>query len=193
MNRWIVILSGFAIVIMISFPFIIGFRFKLDAQWIGFFSSYSGGIFGGIVSGGLTLGGVYLTVLLQRRLLVQEKFKKIGYVYAKLIPRFWSLNVAIQNEREMNLTDQINYIKSMANNFIKIIEDNMHIIKDDFDFLRHIETITRRLDDIVNYNFEKSDQKILEDLTLLNNQIQIEYKRLQDYERSLHKRAGHDD
>ncbi|MCH7322899.1 hypothetical protein LZ480_13540 [Solibacillus sp. MA9] len=75
----IIFLSIFFLILLIITPFLVNKlmitpstyfvmdKVELNNHWVGFFSSYLGGIFGGIISGALTLGGVYLTIKAQEK------------------------------------------------------------------------------------------------------------------------------
>lgn len=189
MRKRIIYSSIFAAIIFFAFPFLIGFRVhvKIDDQWIAFFSSYAGGIFGGIVSGALTLGGVYLTLQHQNKLAKQEKAEKFDYTYMKIRPYFWSLDVAVRNDRMLNTADQIKNIRSIADEFKNTIYSNLNIIRTDYIFKKHVDSVIRRLDDITNRNHEISSDDLIKNFKGYNGHLQQTYNRLEEYDEELHK------
>ena len=187
MKKWIIFFSVIAIIMMIVSPYIIFFVVKSDAQGIGFFASYLGGIFGGIVSGGLTLGGVYLTIQHQNKLLKREKAEKFGYVYGKLISRFWSLNASLENERNLSEVELVDSIRRSASSFRIVIEENMHIIQTDYKLLKHTEIIAKWLGEMVALsNSGEPNSQMIESFENMNRFIQQQYEWLKKYERSLY-------
>lgn len=187
MKKWIIIFSAIAAIIMIGSPFLIYFGVKNNIQWIGFFASYLGGIFGGIVSGGLTFGGVYLTIQHQNNLLNREKVERFSYVYGKFLPHFWSLQVAVENDRQLSLSEQVESIRNSASEFQKIIEANMEIIKNDYKLLKHTESIAKWLEEMITLsNSGEPTHGMIAGFEHINGVIQQQYEWLNRYDGSLH-------
>ena len=189
MKNWLIGLGILIVLIMIFSPFAIYFIVKSEVEWLGFFASYLGGIFGGIISGGLTLGGVYLTLEHKDNLARQENAEKISYVLGKLTWKFITLNDLIdKNEKQLSTVEQVKEIRKYANIFLKTIDDNRHVAGSDLKFIKHIEFLTGLLKDITNYTFIKTAEETLKDFETRNEQIQISYKQLEEYVNSFYKR-----
>lgn len=153
MNKRIKVFSVIAIIIMIGSPYIIFFVVKSDPQSIGFFASYLGGIFGGIVSGGLTLGGVYLTIKHQNKVLKLENGAKISYVFFKLISRLKSLDKMVENKMKWDEISRAENIRESAQDMLKIIDAHMHIIYSDFTFFKKIELIAMECENLLDIEY----------------------------------------
>ncbi len=187
LKKWIIVFSVIAAIIMIGSPFLIYFGVNNNIQWVGFFASYLGGIFGGIVSGGLTFGGVYLTIQHQNKLLNQEKVERFSYVYGKFLPRFWSLQEAVENDRQLSLSEQVENIRNSASEFQKIIEENMEIMKNDYKLLKHAESIDKWLAEMITLSKSgEPNPRMMEGFEHINRFIQQQYEWLNKYDENLH-------
>lgn len=179
MKKRIKVFSVIAIIIMIGSPYIIFFVVKSDPQSIGFFASYLGGIFGGIVSGGLTLGGVYLTIRHQKELLKQDRAEKIRYVYRKLNAQFRKLNAEVNNDRQWLPHDQAENIRQSARSLLSTIEANMDVIHSDFMFFVTADRIIKKLEDLLAYEYiRKSNDLVIKEYTNITIDIREEFKNL---------------
>lgn len=181
----IIIFSIITVGVLVVSPILIDSRVNPNSQWVAFYASYLGGIFGGVVSGSLTLGGVYLTIRYQNKLLNQEKAAKFDYVFRDLEPRFWTLNEFVKNTAGLSTDRQIQRVQAAAIMFLKHIKENRHIIETDFKLLRYIESVEKWLNDIAHYGIY-TDGQIIEDFEMLNTYIQLSYEKLQEYDKSLH-------
>ena len=86
----------------------------------------------------------------------------------------------------MSSAEQVEKIKKYAEIFLEVISDNnKHIIGSDFKFINRIESVTTLLKNIVDYKLIKSDREIMEDFKVINNQIQMDFKRIQEYQETL--------
>lgn len=168
---------------------------EIDNQWIGFFASYLGGILGGIISGSLTLAGVYLTIKHQKKLLDEAKYKKIKYVMNHLKSRFINWNRLFIEKEKLELSDgkKIKKIQDNATSFLKTIDEHRkQIMEADLEFIEIIDSTSKKLKWIVYYFDEPShrqntNKKILEDFGVINNSIQIcEFKNLEQYLRKIY-------
>lgn len=178
-----IIISSIIVVgaLMVS-PILIDYVVKSNSQWITFYSSYLGGIFGGIVSGSLTLGGVYLTIRHQNKLLNQEKFSKINYVCRKLSQEFEDLNRTIEDSDYANVYDHVNKIRQHAEKLLEIIDaNNKYIMETDFFFVNQMETISDGLKQITSYDPDRSVYTMLVDFEKVNEPIQFIFKMLLQY------------
>jgi hypothetical protein len=173
--------SVIAIIMMIVSPYIIFFVVKSDAQSIGFFASYLGGIFGGIVSGGLTLGGVYLTIQHQNKVLRLENAAKISYVFGKLNSRLKSMNTLVENKMKWDEISRAEDIRESARDMLKIIEAHMHIIYSDFTFLKVIEDIAMECENLLDIDYaNKSGEITVEEYEEIHWNIQGLFEKLYD-------------
>lgn len=178
----IIISSIIVVGALIASPILIEYIVKSDSQWIAFYASYLGGIFGGIVSGSLTLGGVYLTIRHQNKLLSQEKFSKINYICRKLSKEFRNLNRTIEDSEYASVHDQVDKIRQHAEKILEIINDNnKYIMETDFFFVNQIESISDALKHITNYDPKISVYSALVDFENLNESIQFGFKMLLQY------------
>lgn len=181
MKKRIKVFSVIAIIMVIVSPYIIFFVGKSDAQSIGFFASYLGGIFGGIVSGGLTLGGVYLTIQHQKEVLTQENAAKISYVFGKLISRLKSMNALVENKMRWDDISRAEDIRESAQDMLKIIEAHMHIIYSDFTFLKVIEHIAIECENLLDVEYMNEPvEKTLEEYTEIYSNIHDLFEQLYD-------------
>ncbi|WEA41350.1 hypothetical protein [Lysinibacillus fusiformis] len=92
-------------------------KVDLNNHWVGFFSSYLGGIFGGIISGALTLGGVYLTIKAQEKKdYINTYSSKIFYVHKikKELDTLPILKNFIEKESFLALQNLINNINNKS-------------------------------------------------------------------------------
>ena len=187
LKRWIIISSIIAAIILVGSPFLIYFGVKSNVQWIGFFASYLGGIFGGIVSGGLTLGGVYLTIRHQKELLKQDRAEKIRYVYRKLNGQFRKLIAEVNNDRQWLPHDQAENIRQSARSLLSTIEANMDVIHSDFMFFVTADKIIKKLEDLLAYDYSrKSNELVVEEYTNITIDIREEFKNLNKNNRRKH-------
>lgn len=127
-----VIVPLIAIIIFIMFdsPNSIQSRFNPESQWIPFYASYLGGIFGGIISGGLTLGGVYLTIRHQNKLLNKEKAAKMSYICRKMENELKILDKLIEDTNEFSDSGLLHEVERCAKRLLGVIADNTKYIND---------------------------------------------------------------
>ncbi|WP_107949979.1 hypothetical protein [Lysinibacillus parviboronicapiens] len=129
--------------------------------------AFVGTIFGGIISGGLTLIGVKLTIKDQRRVMSQEKVDKAKYIYKKILPTMVTLDFRINDETYLDSS----LITRDAKTFNEIINEHSAMLKEtEFDFINNIESIHYWVGDIENYferNVGKVDSEMRTDLKLI--------------------------
>ena len=181
LKKWIIISSIITAIILLGSPFLIYFGVENNVPWIGFFASYLGGIFGGIVSGGLTFGGVYLTIRHQKEVLTLENAAKISYVFRKLNSRLKSLNVVVENKVKWDEISRAEDIRESAQDMLKIIEAHMHIIYSDSTFLNIIELIAMECEHLLDIEYSnKPVETTLEEYKEIYWNIQDLFEMLYD-------------
>lgn len=154
---------------------------KDSAIEVGIIVGFMGAILGGIVSGGLTLLGVRLTIKEQRRSMSQEKVDKAKYIYKKVVSVIVTLNARINDETYLD----VSLIYRDAQRFLSIIEEHSTMLKEtEFEFLNKVEIIQELVIDIEGYfekNVGKTDREMRNDLIKINNYIQAFFDSLDDY------------
>lgn len=178
----IVLLLAIILFIMFASPDMIQSRFKPTSQWIPFYASYLGGIFGGIISGALTLGGVYLTIRHQNKLLNQEKVAKMSYIYRRMKTEVEILNLLIEHKHRLSDSEILYEVGLCAERLLGVIADNTkYIMETDFVFITHIDLITDLLQHLINRDLDKSDQQVMQEVEDKNDNIQLIFKIIQKY------------
>lgn len=158
-----------------------------EKTWIGFLGSFWGAIIGGIISGAITLIGVRLTIEEQRKLFLLEKHEKASYIYKKITPGIVSINSQINEMSSSNIGEQLSKVDKSAKSLHSIIKNHSEILMNtEFTFISTVESILPWLEEIMEYhdkmlNFGETEEQIKEDLSTINNFIQIQFKSLQQY------------
>jgi len=194
---------------IISIPIFLNWFINLEVQykvasendWIGFHASYLGGILGGIISGSLTLGGVYITIKKQE----EKEYKKeltVRFLYSKKINSELVLPLIIQSPLEYYFDNGSGeeykieverYLEDCLKNKDQHMEYASFIGVEYFrNFNRYVnkcETLmillnNARLAAMVIDSNEKSSKtfveikRLVEELNRLHNRIEIEIERI---------------
>ncbi|MFI8688536.1 hypothetical protein [Rossellomorea sp. NPDC077527] len=138
-KKHLIIFSGVTLSLFIFIPVIVNslmfdgpFTVKgTEESWISFFGSFWGAILGGIISGGLTLIGVYLTISRQRETDFENKYPKMALKGNKI---------------EERINKSILILKS------QIPEENFHE-KDKYknQFRWHLEHLQKEADQVIEW------------------------------------------
>lgn len=175
----------------------LGININQDNIWIGFHSSYLGGIFGGIISGALTLGGVYLTIKNQEKTKMKDEFPKMSlnldHIF-ELMPNLLYLESLLYNKEyekffkimenfESKRRDILTLAAGVNANFYEIIRSYLGIVEKTGFIHDNIEyEIDELLQEIPNYNvFEKYRGMIysnLENMKHYEKMFEREYEKL---------------
>lgn len=130
---------------------VIEYTVAQNNDWIGFHSSYLGGILGGIISGSLTLGGVYLTIKNQE----DKEYKKelsVRFLYNKRIISELINPIMVKHPLESYLQDLNSVDKLEVEGYIDVS------LKNKEDHLKYASFIGveyfRKLDSYIT-NYEK--------------------------------------
>jgi len=169
----IAIISITPIFINLLMSFNIGVNVIDSNDWIGFHASYIGAIFGGIISGVLTLGGVFLTIKNQEKKEKQNRFPKVSLNMDFVIEKMQDITLI---ERLLKRKDYHNAIK-LSEEVLMNKEDvlqrsanvNAVFYKINRDLIKELEMVLklRRL-----VKFEKDD--IGQDIPLYNSLDEFE-------------------
>lgn len=141
----ILVITTIPILVNYLMNFNIGVNVNKGNEWIGFHASYLGAIVGGIISGGLTLGGVFLTIKNQQKIEKQNNFPKVR------------LNIDFVEEKMQAL----NFIEGLLAK-----GEYKYAISHGLEILKYKEEILQR-SAFVNVIFYKITRDILKELEML--------------------------
>jgi len=170
-KKYIMISVTIFIISIIIFPIFVnyiasadwGFQVSNNSTWIGFYATFIGSVLSGIISGSLTLGGVYLTIKNQEKKTKQNEFPKVSL----------NMDFVLEKMQEVELIE--NFLKKkeyyhaigVSEDLLKFKEDvlqksanvNAVFYRINRDLLKEIERVVK-LKRLVKYGRDDLNQEI---------------------------------